>query len=205
MSKLSERQQQILDFIRSEVEAKGYPPSVREIGDAVGLHSSSTVHGHLQRLEEYGYIRRDAAKPRAIELLDEESGVSRVRPLHVPLVGRVTAGTPVLAVENIEEYYPIPSDFVDHHEDVFLLRVQGDSMIEAGILNQDFVLVEKQSTAENGDIVVALVDDMEATVKRFYHEGDHIRLQPENPTMSPILVTDVTILGRVIGVFRRLR
>ena len=111
----------------------------------------------------------------------------------------------MLAVENIEEYYPIPSDFVDHHEDVFLLRVQGDSMIEAGILNQDFVLVEKQSTAENGDIVVALVDDMEATVKRFYHEGDHIRLQPENPTMSPILVTDVTILGRVIGVFRRLR
>ncbi len=205
MSKLSKRQQQILEFIRSEVANKGYPPSVREIGEAVGLNSSSTVHGHLQKLEEYGYIRRDPAKPRAIELLDDESGVHRVRAVHVPLVGRVTAGTPVLAVENIEEYYPIPNDFVDHHDDVFLLRVQGDSMIEAGILDQDFALVEKSSTAENGDIVVALVDGEEATIKRFYHEGDHIRLQPENQAMTPILTTNVTILGRVIGVFRRFR
>lgn len=204
MSKLSNRQQQILEFIRTEVARRGYPPSVREIGEAVGLHSSSTVHGHLQRLEELGYIRRDPAKPRAIEVLDDDAGAMRVRAVHVPLVGRVTAGTPILAVENIEEYYPIPSDFVEH-EDVFLLRVQGDSMINAGILDQDFVLVEKRSTADNGDIVVALVDGMEATVKRFYHEGDYIRLQPENDSMEPILTTDVAVIGRVIGVFRRLR
>lgn len=204
MSKLSKRQQQILEFIRSKVERKGYPPSVREIGEAVGLQSSSTVHGHLQRLEELGYIRRDPAKPRAIEVLDDEAGTMRVRAVHVPLVGRVTAGTPILAVENIEEYYPIPRDFVEH-EDVFLLRVQGDSMIEAGILDQDFVLVEKRATAENGDIVVALVDGTEATIKRFFHEGDHIRLQPANESMSPIITTDVAIIGRVIGVFRRLR
>jgi len=204
MSKLSNRQQQILEFIRTEVARRGYPPSVREIGEAVGLQSSSTVHGHLQRLEELGYIRRDPAKPRAIEVLDDDAGAMRVRAVHVPLVGRVTAGTPILAVENIEEYYPIPSDFVEH-EDVFLLRVQGDSMINAGILDQDFVLVEKRSTADNGDIVVALVDGMEATVKRFYHEGDYIRLQPENDSMEPILTTDVAVIGRVIGVFRRLR
>ncbi len=204
MSKLTKRQQQILEFIRSEVSRKGYPPSVREIGEAVGLQSSSTVHGHLQRLEELGYIRRDPAKPRAIEVLDDDSSTMRVRAVHVPLVGRVTAGTPVLAVENIEEYYPIPGDFVEH-EDVFLLRVQGDSMIEAGILDQDFVLVEKRPTADNGDIVVALVDGTEATVKRFFHEGSHIRLQPENASMSPIISTDVAIIGRVVGLFRRLR
>ncbi len=155
-------------------------------------------------MEELGYIRRDPAKPRAIEVLNSESGASRVRAVHVPVVGRVTAGMPILAVENIEEYYPIPSDFVEH-EDVFLLRVQGDSMIEAGILDQDFVLVEKRSTAENGDIVVALVNGSEATVKRFFHEGDHIRLQPENQNMTPIITTDVAIIGRVVGVFRRLR
>lgn len=203
MKRLTERQQQILDFIRSEVETKGYPPSVREIGEAVGLQSSSTVHGHLRKIEDLGYIRRDSSKPRAIELLDDQSNM-RVSAVDVPVLGRVTAGSPILAVENIEEYYPIPKDFVDH-EDVFILRVKGDSMIEAGILDQDFVLVEKREWAENGEIVVALVGEEEATIKRFYHEGNHIRLQPENSAMEPLRVTNVSIIGKVIGVFRRIR
>ncbi len=203
MRKISERQQQILDFIKSEVDSKGYPPSVREIGDAVGLQSSSTVHGHLRKLEELEYIRRDPSKPRAIEILGGESS-PKVRALTVPVLGRVTAGEPILAVENIEEYYPIPKDFVDH-EDIFILRIKGESMIEAGILDGDYVLVESQETASNGEIVVALVGEEEATVKRFFHEGTYIRLQPENSTMEPILVDDVLILGKVIGVFRRIR
>ncbi|MGI6673609.1 MAG: transcriptional repressor LexA [Limnochordia bacterium] len=202
MPKLSDRQRRILDYIKSEVTTKGYPPSVREIGNAVGLRSSSTVHGHLTKLEELGYIRRDLSKPRAIELLDE-SVPSRTRLIDVPLVGKVTAGTPILAVENIEDYYPIPKDLVDY-EDVFMLRVKGDSMIEAGILDGDFVLVARQETALNGEIVVALIDGEEATVKRFFHEGTHIRLQPENSTMEPLLVDDVRILGKVIGVYRRI-
>ena len=202
MRKISERQQRILEFIRSEVKSKGYPPSVREIGDAVGLMSSSTVHGHLRRLEEFGYIRRDPSKPRAIELL-EEHNTQRVKAIDVPVLGRVTAGNPILAVEDIEEYYPIPQDFVQH-EDAFILRIKGDSMIEAGILDGDYVLVVRQSTAKNGEIVVALLDDEEATVKRFFHEGTHIRLQPENSSMEPFLVTNAQILGKVTGVFRRI-
>ncbi|HPT83752.1 MAG TPA: transcriptional repressor LexA [Limnochordia bacterium] len=202
MPKLSERQRQILEFIRTEVATKGYPPSVREIGNAVGLRSSSTVHGHLTKLEELGYIRRDLSKPRAIELLDDALP-TRARVIDVPLVGRVTAGTPVLAVENIEDYYPIPKEFVEH-EDVFMLRVKGDSMIDAGILDGDFVLVARQETALNGEIVVALIDGEEATVKRFFHEGTHVRLQPENAAMEPLIVEDVRILGKVIGVFRRI-
>jgi repressor LexA len=202
MAKLSDRQQRILEFIRSEVATKGYPPSVREIGNAVGLRSSSTVHGHLTKLEELGYIRRDLSKPRAIELLDD-SMPSRTRVIDVPLVGKVTAGAPVLAVENIEDYFPIPKDFVEH-EDVFMLRVKGDSMVDAGILDGDFVLVNRQETAFNGEIVVALIDGEEATVKRFFHEGTHIRLQPENAAMDPLIVEDVRILGKVIGVFRRI-
>lgn len=202
MAKLSDRQQRILEFIRSEVATKGYPPSVREIGNAVGLRSSSTVHGHLTKLEELGYIRRDLSKPRAIELLDD-SLPSRTRIIDVPLVGKVTAGAPVLAVENIEDYFPIPKDFVEH-EDVFMLRVKGDSMVDAGILDGDFVLVNRQETAFNGEIVVALIDGEEATVKRFFHEGTHIRLQPENAAMDPLIVEDVRILGKVIGVFRRI-
>ena len=201
MDTISERQQRILEFIRSEVASKGYPPSVREIGDAVGLRSSSTVHGHLIKLEELGYIRRDLSKPRAIELLDD-ANTPRVRAIDVPVLGRVTAGAPILAVENIEEYYPIPKDFVDH-EDVFILRIKGESMIEAGILDGDYVLVGRQETALNGEIVVALLDGEEATVKRFYHEGSHIRLQPENSMMEPFIVDDAVILGKVIGVFRR--
>ena len=202
MAKLSDRQQRILEFIRSEVATKGYPPSVREIGNAVGLRSSSTVHGHLTKLEELGYIRRDLSKPRAIELLDD-SMPSRTRVIDVPLVGKVTAGAPVLAVENIEDYFPIPKDFVEH-EDVFMLRVKGDSMVDAGILDGDFVLVNRQETAFNGEIVVALIDGEEATVKRFFHEGTHIRLQPENAAMDPLIVEDVRTLGKVIGVFRRI-
>jgi len=202
MPKLSERQRKILEFIRSEVATKGYPPSVREIGNAVGLRSSSTVHGHLTKLEELGYIRRDLSKPRAIELLDDALA-PRTRMVNVPLFGKVTAGTPILAVENIEDYYPIPMDLVEH-EDVFMLRVKGDSMVEAGILDGDFVLVARQETALNGEIVVALIDGEEATVKRFFHEGTHIRLQPENAALEPLLVDDVRILGKVIGVFRRI-
>lgn len=202
MKKISERQQQILDFIKSEVEQKGYPPSVREIGDAVGLQSSSTVHGHLRKLEKLEYIRRDPSKPRAIEILNGENTL-KARSIHVPVVGRVTAGAPILAVENIEEYYPVPHDFVDH-EDVFMLRVKGDSMIEAGILDGDYVLVERQNTANNGEIVVALVDNEEATVKRFFHEGTYVRLQPANAALEPLLVNNVQILGKIVGVFRRI-
>ncbi|MDI9442466.1 MAG: transcriptional repressor LexA [Firmicutes bacterium] len=202
MDRISDRQRRILAFIRQEVADRGYPPSVREIGAAVGLQSSSTVHGHLRRLEELGYIRRDPSKPRAIEILDDDN-TPRVRSIEVPVLGRVTAGAPILAVENIEEYYPVPHDFVDH-EDVFILRIKGESMIEAGILDGDYVLVERQETAEDGDIVVALLDGDEATVKRFYHEGTHIRLQPENQFMEPIITNDVLILGKVIGLLRRL-
>lgn len=202
MSKLlGKRQEEILRFIREEVKKKGYPPSVREIGDAVGLSSSSTVHGHLNKLEEKGFIRRDPTKPRAIELLD---GSRAVVSFSVPVLGRVTAGQPILAVENIEEYFPLPKDFSSTPEDVFMLRVSGDSMIEAGILSRDYVIVRKQAAAANGDIVVAMVDD-EATVKRFFKETGHIRLQPENQAMSPIIVEDAQILGKVIGVVRRLQ
>lgn len=202
MMKISERQRKILEFIKSEVATRGYPPTVREIGDAVGLKSSSTVHGHLIKLDELGYIRRDLSKPRAIELLGDQNS-PRARAINVPVLGRVTAGNPILAVENIEEYYPIPRDFVEH-EDVFILRIKGDSMIEAGILNGDYVLVGQQETAANGDIVVALLNDDEATVKRFFHEGTHIRLQPENSSMEPFIVDNAMILGKVIGVLRRI-
>ena len=203
MGKVSERRRRILQFIKDEVDEKGYPPSVREIGEAVGLKSSSTVHGHLLKLEEMGYIRRDPSKPRAIEVLDDIS-VPKLRAIDVPVVGRVTAGAPILAVENIEEYFPIPKNFVNH-EDVFILRIKGDSMIEAGIFDGDYVLVSQQETADNGEIVVALLDGEEATVKRFFHEGDRVRLQPESPAMEPIYSNDVAVLGKVIGVFRRIQ
>lgn len=200
---LSPRQRQILEFIRSEVMKKGYPPSVREVGQAVGLSSSSTVHGHLGKLEEKGYIRRDPTKPRAIELLDRANGeYPRKEVIQVPIVGKVTAGAPILAVENVDDYFPMPKEFAGDGE-TFMLKVRGNSMIEAGILNDDYVVVRRQSHAENGDIVVALLED-EATVKRFFREANHIRLQPENPNMQPILVRDVQILGKVIGVFRKL-
>lgn len=199
---LSSRQIAILEFIKQEIRTKGYPPSVREIGEAVGLSSSSTVHGHLAQLEDKGYIRRDPTKPRAIEVLDGSESVIKKEMVNVPVVGKVTAGQPILAVENIDDTFPLPVDFVGNDE-VFILSVQGDSMIEAGILDGDYILVRQQRIARNGDIVVALIED-EATVKTFYKEADYIRLQPENPSLEPIIVKDVSIIGKVIGVFRKL-
>ena len=203
MSKISQRQQAILQFIKNEVRDKGYPPSVREIGEAVGLASSSTVHGHLERLEKKGLIRRDPTKPRAIEILgDNEPGVNFALSIaRVPLIGRVTAGVPITATENIEDYFPLPNHMVGDHN-VFMLSVLGDSMIEAGIHNGDYVIVKQQQTADNGDIVVAMTENDEATVKRFYKEKDHIRLQPENAALQPLRLKHVTILGKVIGLFR---
>ena len=198
MRDASAKKMQILDFIRREIDDKGYPPSVREICLAVGLKSTSTVHAHLNRLEEEGYIRRDATKPRALELTD----TATVRGRSVPLVGRVTAGMPILAQQNIEEYYMLPQNLVGGDE-VFILSVQGESMIEAGILDGDFVIVRRQSHAENGDIVVAMIDD-EATVKRIFYEKTRVRLQPENSAMQPIYARDVTVLGRVIALFRQM-
>lgn len=205
MSKVSSRQQAILEFIRNEVKAKGYPPSVREIGEAVGLASSSTVHGHLDRLEKKGFIRRDPTKPRAIELLGQEESEGYNLFAHsvtrVPVVGKVTAGMPITATENIEDYFPLPQHYGGDGE-IFMLSVVGDSMIEVGIHSGDYVIVKQQQTANNGDIVVAMTEDDEATVKTFYKEKDHIRLQPENSTMEPLRLKHVTILGKVIGLFR---
>ncbi|ARK30907.1 transcriptional repressor LexA [Halalkalibacter krulwichiae] len=206
MSKLSKRQLEILDFIKIEVKKKGYPPSVREIGEAVGLASSSTVHGHLSRLEKKGYIRRDPTKPRAIEVLDLEEDTI-VQPdrktTYVPVLGKVTAGLPITAIENIEDYLPLPEHLVSDDK-AYVLIIQGDSMIEAGIFDGDMVIVRQQQTANNGDIIVAMTEENEATVKRFFREKDYIRLQPENATMDPILLKEVTVLGKVIGVFRTL-
>lgn len=206
--KLSKRQQEIMDFIKNEVKDKGYPPSVREIGEAVGLASSSTVHGHLARLEQKGLIRRDPTKPRAIEVLglddSDTSNRFEMSTVMAPIVGKVTAGSPITAIENVEEYFPLPSSFVGDAA-VFLLNVQGDSMIDAGIYDGDLVIVRQQATAHNGEIVVAMTEDDEATVKTFYKEADHIRLQPENPTLEPMRYRNVSILGKVIGVFRHLQ
>ncbi|RFU70311.1 transcriptional repressor LexA [Peribacillus saganii] len=207
MTKLSKRQQDILGFIKEEVRKKGYPPSVREIGEAVGLASSSTVHGHLARLESKGLIRRDPTKPRAIEVLDldEASTIPRSNVVSVPLLGKVTAGLPITAVENIEEYFPLPEHLAPQDEHVFMLEIMGDSMIEAGILDGDFVIVRQQQTANNGEIVVAMTEEDEATVKRFFKEKDFFRLQPENSTMDPIILRNVSILGKVIGLYRQIQ
>ncbi|NMA69354.1 MAG: transcriptional repressor LexA [Desulfitobacterium sp.] len=196
---LSKRQTDILEHIKKVIREKGYPPSVREIGDAVGLMSSSTVHGHLQTLEEKGYIRRDPTKPRAIEVLDSSNSEEKQTVL-VPIVGRVTAGQPILAHENIEDHFPLPKELVNS-DTVFMLKVEGESMIDAGILDGDLILVRQQKVARNGEIVVAMVGD-EATVKRYFKEKTLIRLQPENQFMEPIFSQDVAILGKVIGVFR---
>lgn len=202
---LSSIQLKILEFIKSEIHSKGYPPAVREICKAVNLKSTSTVHGHLEKIEKKGYIRRDPTKPRAIEILDRVDNAipfPRKEIINVPIVGKVTAGEPILAVENIEDTFPLPIDFIKK-DTVFMLKVRGDSMIEAGILDGDLVLVRQQNTAYNGDIVVALLDE-EATIKRFFKENDHIRLQPENQFMEPILTKNVSILGKVTGVFRKI-
>lgn len=206
MTKLSKRQQDILSFIKDEVKKKGYPPSVREIGEAVGLASSSTVHGHLARLESKGLIRRDPTKPRAIEILELETDTPapKYNIINIPVVGRVTAGQPITAIENVEEYFPLPDTLVPSEEQVFMLEVMGDSMIDAGILDGDYVIVKQQQTANNGEIVVAMTEEDEATVKRFFKEKDFIRLQPENPTMDPIILRNVSILGKVIGVYRHM-
>ncbi|AYA75509.1 transcriptional repressor LexA [Robertmurraya korlensis] len=207
MTKLSKRQVDILEYIKEEVKQKGYPPSVREIGEAVGLASSSTVHGHLARLESKGYIRRDPTKPRAIEILDLDEVVSNIPKyniVNVPVVGKVTAGIPITAIENVEEYFPLPERLAPADEQVFMLEVMGDSMIEAGILDGDYVIVKQQQTANNGDIVVAMTEEDEATVKRFFKEKDYVRLQPENSSLAPIILRNVSILGKVIGVYRHI-
>lgn len=201
---LTKRQQEILDFIRGEIHRCGYPPSVREIGEAIGLSSSSTVHSHLAALEAKGFIRRDPSKPRALEVLDyreTERGIDMSSVRAVPVVGQVAAGQPILASENIEQTMSLPAEMAA--DGTFILRVRGESMIEAGILDGDFVVVRQQQTANNGDIVVAMIDE-DATVKTFYREADRIRLQPENSTMEPIYAHDVSILGRVVALFRRL-
>ncbi|CAI9386065.1 transcriptional repressor LexA [Niallia sp. Sow4_A1] len=206
MQKLSKRQLDILEYIKEEVKLKGYPPSVREIAEAVGLASSSTVHGHLARLESKGLIRRDPTKPRAIEILDlEESNIPKYNIINVPVVGKVTAGLPITAIENVEEYFPLPERLAPSDEQIFMLEIMGESMIEAGILDGDYVIVRQQHSANNGDIVVAMTEEDEATVKRFFKERDFIRLQPENSTMEPIILRNVSILGKVIGVYRHIQ
>lgn len=200
---LSDKQQMILDFIKEELLSKGYPPAVREICEAVGLKSTSTVHGHLERLEKKGYIRRDPTKPRAIEITDDSFVSIKREMVNIPIVGRVAAGTPIFAVENIEDFFPLPIDYVSHNNsDLFMVQVQGESMINAGIFNGDMLIVEKQETAKNGEMVVALLDDS-VTVKTFYKENGHFRLQPENNFMDPIVVDEVKILGLVVGLYRR--
>ncbi len=207
MDELTERQQSILNFIIREIRDKGYPPSVREIGRAVGLKSPASVHSHLKTLEKLNYIRRDPSKPRAIEVLYNKNGDEKKidkELLNIPIVGRVTAGEPILADENVEDYFPIPIEYIKTSgKEIFMLRVQGDSMVNAGIFNNDYVIAQKQNYANDGDIVIALIED-EATVKTFYKGENEIRLQPENPAMDPIIVPDVYILGKVIGLYRNL-
>lgn len=208
-NKISKKQQQILDFLKEEVSTKGYPPSVREICMAVGLKSTSTVHAHLTRLEELGFIRRDPTKPRAIEIfdMDDHAPVSNIDThardtQFVPIIGEITAGQPILAVEQFEDTFPLPSDYVDEGN-YFMLKIKGDSMIEAGIFDKDLVLVRQQNDAINGDIVVAMIEDS-ATVKTFYKEKTRFRLQPENASLDPIYADHVEILGKVKGVFRKM-
>lgn len=204
--KISKKQSEILEYIKNEILNRGFPPSVREICEAVNLKSTSSVHSHLETLEKNGYIRRDPTKPRAIEIVDDNFNLVRRETVNVPIIGKVAAGQPLLAVENVEGYFPIPSEYMPNNK-TFMLVVQGDSMVNAGIFNGDYVVVEQQPTAENGQKVVALIDDS-ATVKTFHKEDGHIRLQPENDSMEPIIVEPdqpFQILGKVIGVFRFMR
>ena len=199
---LTKRQAALLDFIKQELSTKGYPPTVREIGEAIGLQSPSTVHSHLVVLEEKGYIRRDPTKPRAIEVISDSNMNLNKEMAPIPIVGTITAGLPILAQENIDDYFPVPLDFLHTNKEVFMLTVSGESMIEAGILDGDYIIAEKTPTVRNGEIAVILIDD-EATVKYFFKEADHYRLQPANSAMEPIIVQQAEILGRVIGLFRR--
>ena len=198
--KISAKQREILEYIKAEILRIGYPPAVREICEAVNLRSTSSVHSHLETLEKNGYIRRDPTKPRAIEIIDDSFNLTRREMVNVPMVGQVAAGEPILAEQNITNYFPIPMEFMPNN-DTFMLTVKGESMVNVGIYDGDYVLVESRSTASNGEIVVALVDDS-ATVKTFYKENGFYRLQPENDFMDPIIVREVQILGKVIGVFR---
>lgn len=201
--KITKKQQDILNYIKEEILKKGYPPAVREICEAVQLKSTSSVHSHLETLEKNGYIRRDPTKPRAIEICDDNFQMVRTEMVSLPVIGRVAAGEPILAQENIESYFPVPAEMVPSGES-FVLKVKGDSMINAGIYSGDQIFVQSCNTAVNGDTVVALIDDG-ATVKTFYKENGHIRLQPENDSMEPIIVDDCRILGKVFGVFRLYR
>jgi repressor LexA len=199
MTDVKDKQSEIYEFLKTYTESKGYPPSVREICEAVSLRSTSTVHGHLKRLEKKGMIKRDPSKPRALEIA--ELSAPRKEMINVPIVGKITAGLPILATENIEDTFPIPLDYIKHDKELFMLRVSGQSMINVGIRDNDLAIIENVQSAINGDIVVALIDDS-ATIKRFFKEKDHIRLQPENDTMNPILVDDCKILGKLVGIFR---
>ena len=198
--KISAKQQQILDYIKEEILEKGYPPTVREICEKVGLRSTSSVHSHLNTLEENGYIRRDPTKPRAIEIMDDEFGLTRREMTNIPVIGRVAAGEPLLAVENIKNYFSLPTEFLPNCE-TYILEVKGESMINVGFFEGDYLIIEKTNVAKNGDIVVALIDDS-VTVKRFYKENGYIRLQPENDTMEPIIVDDCTIVGKAFALYR---
>ena len=200
--KITSKQQEILEYIKNTTLKKGYPPTVREICEAVRLKSTSSVHSHLETLERNGYIRRDPTKPRAMEILDDTFGLTRREMVQVPMIGTVAAGQPILAEENIEDYFPIPAELLPNSQ-TFMLRIKGNSMINVGIFDGDQVIVEQTSTADNGDIIVALIDDS-ATVKRFYKEDGHYRLQPENDEMDPIIVSELNVLGKVIALFRRM-
>lgn len=201
--RITDKQREILEYIKECILKKGYPPTVREICETVSLKSTSSVHSHLEQLEKNGYIRRDPTKPRTIEIVDDTFNLTRRELVNVPLIGTVAAGAPILAEENIENYFPIPAEMLPNQQ-TFMLTVRGDSMIDAGILNGDRVIVAQGNIAENGEIVVALLEDS-ATVKRFYKEDGYYRLQPENPAMEPIITQDVQILGKVIGLFRLMR
>ncbi|WML35000.1 transcriptional repressor LexA [Clostridium sp. OS1-26] len=194
------KQLEIYEYIKNQIKEKGYPPSVREIGAAVGLKSTSTVHGHLERLEKKGLIKRDATKPRTIEVI--ENSTNRKEIINIPIIGTITAGSPILAIENIEDIFPLPIDYVKSNKELFMLKVSGESMIEAGILDGDLSIIEKANSAQNGDIVVALIEN-EATLKRFFKEKDHIRLQPENKNMDPIIVPDCQVIGKLVGIYRQ--
>ena len=199
MIESKDRQTEIYEFLKLYIENKGYPPSVREICEAVSLRSTSTVHGHLKRLEKKGLIRRDPTKPRALEIVKNNRDKKEM--INIPIVGKITAGIPILATENIEDSFPIPLDYIKHDNELFMLRVSGESMVNAGIRDNDLAIIESCKTALNGDIVVALIGE-EATIKRFFKEKDHIRLQPENDSMNPIIVDNCSVLGKLVGIFR---
>lgn len=200
MLDIKDKQLEVYNFLKTYTENRGFPPSVREICEAVGLSSTSTVHGHLKRLEKKGLIKRDPSKPRALEIVELNNNKKEM--INIPIVGKVTAGLPILATENIEDTFPLPLEYIKHNKELFMLRVTGESMINVGINNGDLAIIEKTESAENGEIIVALIDN-EATIKTFYKEDGHIRLQPENDTMDPIIVKDCSVLGKLVGIYRQ--